>query len=124
MQSGEVPHRTERRPHRQRDIGEQVFALGAGARFGYALLWVVALGTVGVAPYGEMSGRIAAVLQKPTFEIVKEHFGFGKALGIFPSLRTSSTCSPVRLGWAYFGLICVVAVAAVPLLIATRMGQN
>lgn len=64
------------------DIGELVFALGAGARFGFALLWVVVLGTVGIALYGEMSGRIAAVLGKATFEIVKEHFGFGKALGI------------------------------------------
>jgi manganese transport protein len=64
------------------DIGELVFALDAGARFGYALLWVVVLGTIGIALYGEMSGRIAAVLKKPAFELVREHFGFGKALGI------------------------------------------
>jgi Mn2+/Fe2+ NRAMP family transporter len=64
------------------DIGELVFAMGAGARFGYALLWVVVVGTVGIALFGEMSGRIAAVLKKPAFEIVRERFGFARGLGI------------------------------------------
>jgi hypothetical protein len=43
------------------EIGELVFAVDAGAKFGYSLLWVVLLGTVGIIVYGEMSGRIAAV---------------------------------------------------------------
>ena len=62
------------------DIGELVFAVEAGARFGYTLLWVVVLGTIGIAVFGEMSGRIAAVLKKPAFEIVCERFGYGKAM--------------------------------------------
>lgn len=57
------------------DIGELVFAIDAGAKFGYALLWAVLVGTVGIAVYGEMSGRIAAVLQKPTMNIVQERMG-------------------------------------------------
>jgi manganese transport protein len=64
------------------DIGELVFTIGAGAKFGYLLLWVVLVGTVGIALFGEMSGRIAAVLKKPTFEIVRERFGYRKALGV------------------------------------------
>jgi Mn2+/Fe2+ NRAMP family transporter len=57
------------------DIGELVFALDAGAKFGFQLLWVVLLGTLGIAVYGEMSGRIAAVLRKPTFSVVKDRLG-------------------------------------------------
>ena len=64
------------------DIGELVFAIGAGAKFGYLLLWVVALGTIGIALFGEMSGRISAVLKKPTFNIVRERFGWGPAFGV------------------------------------------
>ena len=64
------------------DIGELVFAVDAGAKFGFALLWVVVIGTVGIALFGEMAGRIAAVLKKPAFQIVREHFGFGRSLGV------------------------------------------
>jgi Mn2+/Fe2+ NRAMP family transporter len=64
------------------DIGELVFALSGGARFGPLLLWVIVIGTVGIALYGEMSGRVAAVLKKPAFEVVRERFGFGPSLGV------------------------------------------
>jgi Mn2+/Fe2+ NRAMP family transporter len=64
------------------DIGELVFAVAAGAKFGVALLWVVVVGTVGIALFGEMSGRIAAVLKKPAFEVVRDHFGYGRSLGV------------------------------------------
>jgi len=57
------------------DIGELVFAVNAGAQFGYALLWVVLVGTVGIAVFGEMSGRIAAVLRKPVMNVVQERLG-------------------------------------------------
>lgn len=58
------------------DIGELVFAVGAGAHFGYLLLWVVVLGTIGIILFGEMSGRMAAVLKEPTFNIVRDRYGF------------------------------------------------
>lgn len=61
------------------DIGELVFALGAGAKFAYLLLWVVVVGTIGIAVYGEMSGRIAAVLKKPTMDVVKDRLGYRRA---------------------------------------------
>jgi manganese transport protein len=43
------------------EIGELVFSVNAGAKFGYSLLWVALVGTVGIIVYGEMAGRIAAV---------------------------------------------------------------
>ena len=43
------------------EIGELTFALNAGSQFDYRLLWVVALGTIGIIVYCEMAGRIAAV---------------------------------------------------------------
>ncbi|MDB5857527.1 MAG: hypothetical protein JWQ76_1216 [Ramlibacter sp.] len=61
------------------DISELVFCLAAGARFGYQLLWVVLVGTIGIAVYGEMSGRIAAVLGKPVFTVVRERLGWNVA---------------------------------------------
>lgn len=62
------------------DISELVFATSTGARFGYLLLWVVVAGTIGIALFGEMSGRMAAVLKEPTFSIVRDHYGFNRAL--------------------------------------------
>ena len=42
------------------EIGELTFAVNAGAKFGYALLWVAVVGTLGIIVYGEMAGRVAA----------------------------------------------------------------
>jgi Mn2+/Fe2+ NRAMP family transporter len=64
------------------DIGELVFAVEGGARFQFLTLWVVALGTVGIIVYSEMSGRIAAVLHKPTFELIRESQGERRGLAI------------------------------------------
>jgi Mn2+/Fe2+ NRAMP family transporter len=64
------------------DIGELVFAMDTGARFAYQLLWVVVLGTVGIALFGEMSGRIAVVTHKPTFVLIRDRMGHGKALAV------------------------------------------
>ena len=58
------------------DIGELVFTLQGGARFGFRLLWVVVLGTIGIILFGEMSGRIAAVVKRPTFELIRERLGY------------------------------------------------
>lgn len=59
------------------DIGELVFTVQAGARFGYMLLWAVVVGSGGIILFGEMSGRVAAALEKPTFEIIRDRIGFG-----------------------------------------------
>lgn len=62
------------------EIGELTFTLGSGVRFGYQLLWVTVLGTVGIMAYCEMAGRIAAVRRRPVFSLIRERNGFGVAL--------------------------------------------
>src|SRR4051794_6494619 len=57
------------------DIGNLVTASQAGATFRFQLLWALALGTVIVIFLVEMSGRYAAVSQKPIPTAVREHFG-------------------------------------------------
>lgn len=57
------------------DVGELVFAIQAGAKFGYLLLWAVVLGTVGIILFGEMSGRIAAVLREPVLNVMRTELG-------------------------------------------------
>lgn len=62
------------------EIGELVFSINAGAKFGYSLLWVMLLGTGGIIVYGEMAGRVAAVTQKPIFYLIRERTGFATGL--------------------------------------------
>jgi len=77
------------------DLGELVFAADVGAKFGFSLLWVVPLATLGIIVFAEMSGRIAAVGKKPTFEIIRDHLGFrvGLVTLIAANLLTFLTCA-------------------------------
>ena len=43
------------------DVSELVFTAQAGAKFLYALIWVIVLGTIIIMVFGEMSGRVAAM---------------------------------------------------------------
>jgi Mn2+/Fe2+ NRAMP family transporter len=47
----------------------------AGARFRMNLAWVVLVGVIGIVVYAEMAGRVAAVSQRPVFELVRERLG-------------------------------------------------
>src|SRR6478672_4431533 len=62
------------------EVGELVFSVNAGVKFQYKLLWMVALGTVGIIVYGEMSGRIAAVTSQPVFYFIRQRAGYGAGL--------------------------------------------
>ena len=62
------------------EVGELTFAINAGAKFGYSLLWVAALGTVGIIVYGEMAGRVVAVRNQPVFNLIRERVGFDAGL--------------------------------------------
>jgi len=62
------------------DIGDIVFNTQAGALFRYDLLWAVALGTLGIAVYAEMCGRVAAVTGRPVFDVIRMRLGFGLGL--------------------------------------------
>ncbi|MEZ0074867.1 NRAMP family divalent metal transporter [Planotetraspora sp. GP83] len=57
------------------DIGDLVANAVVGARFGMSLAWVVVVGVVGICLFAEMSGRIAAVSQRPVFDLVRERLG-------------------------------------------------
>jgi manganese transport protein len=62
------------------DIGDLVFNTQAGALFRYDLLWAVVLGTIGIAIYAEMCGRVAAVTRRPVFDTIRMRLGFGMGL--------------------------------------------
>jgi manganese transport protein len=62
------------------DIGDIVFNTQAGALFRYDLLWAVVLGTLGIAVYAEMCGRVAAVTGRPVFDVIRMRLGFGLGL--------------------------------------------
>ena len=63
------------------DMGDLVANAATGARFGMNLAWVVPVGVVGIVVYAEMSGRVAAICQRPVFDLVRERLGprFGAA---------------------------------------------
>jgi len=57
------------------DIGNLVTSGITGARFGMTLAWAVLVGTVGMALFAEMAGRVTAVTRKPIFHVVRERLG-------------------------------------------------
>ncbi len=63
------------------DIGDLVFNTQAGATFGFQLLWVVVIGVFGIVVYSEMCGRVAAISNRPVFDLIRERTGFSAALG-------------------------------------------
>jgi len=57
------------------DIGDIVANTETGARFGMSLLWAVAVGVIGICLFAEMAGRVAAVSNRPVFDLVRERLG-------------------------------------------------
>jgi Mn2+/Fe2+ NRAMP family transporter len=57
------------------DIGDLVTNSLVGARFGLSLAWVVLIGVIGICVFAEMSGRVAAVSGRATFDLVRERLG-------------------------------------------------
>src|SRR4051812_31966798 len=62
------------------DIGDLVANSLTGARFGMSLAWVVVVGVIGISVFAEMAGRVAAVSQRATFDLVRERLGSRVAL--------------------------------------------
>jgi Mn2+/Fe2+ NRAMP family transporter len=77
------------------EIGELLFTLNAGVKFGYSLLWMIALGTIGIIVFSEMSGRIAAVGGQPVFHFIRQRAGYGASLLtlIAANLASLLTCA-------------------------------
>jgi Mn2+/Fe2+ NRAMP family transporter len=103
------------------DISELVFAAKAGSQFGYALIWVFALATIGIMVFGEMSGRVAAVAQQPVFNLMRHRLGLKLGLVALAAsvlstlITTAAEVGGVGLilhyltGWPYL-LMAVVGV--------------
>src|SRR3954468_20235875 len=77
------------------DVSELTFAAQAGSRFGYSLLWVFALSTVGIIVFGEMSGRVAAIAKQPVFALMRQRLGL--SVGLF-TLAASTIVSLITCG--------------------------
>jgi Mn2+/Fe2+ NRAMP family transporter len=57
------------------DIGDLVTNGLVGARYGLSLAWATLLGMVAICVFAEMSGRVAAVTGRGTFDLVRERLG-------------------------------------------------
>jgi Mn2+/Fe2+ NRAMP family transporter len=57
------------------DIGDLVTNAQVGARLGWSLGLVVVVGVLGICVFAEMSGRVAAVSGRATFDLVRERLG-------------------------------------------------
>jgi len=57
------------------DIGDLVTNAVVGSRFGLSLVWVVAVGVLGICLFANMSGRVAAASGRATFEVIRERLG-------------------------------------------------
>jgi Mn2+/Fe2+ NRAMP family transporter len=57
------------------DIGDIVANAAIGARYKWALAWVVVVGVTGIVLFAEMAGRVAAVSGRAVFDLVRERLG-------------------------------------------------
>ena len=57
------------------DIGDLVTNAVVGSRFGLSLAWIVIVGVLGICIFAQMSGRVAAVSGRATFELIRERLG-------------------------------------------------
>jgi manganese transport protein len=55
--------------------GDLVTNALVGSRFGLSLVWVVAVGVLGICVFAEISGRIAAISRRATFDLIRERLG-------------------------------------------------
>lgn len=62
------------------DIGDIVTNAVVGSRFGMSLAWVVVVGVIGICVFAHMSGKVAAVSGRATFEVIRERLGPRAAL--------------------------------------------
>jgi manganese transport protein len=57
------------------DIGDLVTDAVVGSRFGLSLAWIVVVGVLGICIFAQMSGKVAAVSGRATFELIRERLG-------------------------------------------------
>jgi Mn2+/Fe2+ NRAMP family transporter len=93
------------------DIGDLVTNAQVGARFGLSLGWVVIGGIIGICVFAEMSGRVAAVSGRATFDIVRERLGPRVGLAnLFASMAVTLLTFVAEIGGVALALQLVSSV--------------
>ncbi len=95
------------------DIGDLVTNSLVGARFGLGLAWVVLVGVVGICVFAEMSGRVAAVSGRATFDLVRERLGpRAGMLNLVASMAVTFLTMTAEIGGVALGLELATSVNA------------
>ncbi|CAM3173878.1 divalent metal cation transporter [Nocardioides dubius] len=93
------------------DIGDLVTNAQVGARFGMSLGLVVVIGVLGICVFAEMSGRIAAVSHRATFDLVRERLGPRMGLlNLFGSMAVTLLTFIAEIGGVALALALVTSV--------------
>ena len=95
------------------DIGDLVTNALVGSRFGMSLAWVVIVGVAGICVFAEMSGRVAAVSGRATFDLVRERLG--PRLGLMNLLASMAV--------TFMTFIAEIGGVALALALATSVNQ-
>ena len=93
------------------DMGEIVMTAETGARFGFGLIWVIFVGTIGIIVYAEMAGRIATVSGRPVFDVVRERLG--------PKVGLFNLCASVLIN--LITLVAEIAGVSIAFQLATSL---
>jgi Mn2+/Fe2+ NRAMP family transporter len=93
------------------DIGDLVTNAQVGARFGLSLAWVVIVGVLGICVFAEMSGRVAAMSGRATFDLVRERLGPRVGLlNLFGSMAVTFLTFVAEIGGVALALQLVFSV--------------
>jgi Mn2+/Fe2+ NRAMP family transporter len=93
------------------DIGDMVTNAQVGARFGLSLAPAVLIGVVGICVFAEMSGRVAAISGRPTFDLVRERLGPRTGLlNLFGSMAVTFLTFVAEIGGVALSLQLVSSV--------------
>lgn len=99
------------------DIGDLVTNAQVGARFGLSLGWVVIIGVVGICVFAEMSGRVAAISGRPTFDLVRERLGpRAGMLNLIGSLGVTVLTFIAEIGGVALAIQLVTSVNELPII--------
>ena len=90
------------------DIGDLVTNALVGSRFGLSLAWATLTGVVGICLYAEMSGRVAAITGRGTFDLIRERLG--PRLGL-ANLAASFLITLLTLGAEIGGVALAIELA-------------
>jgi Mn2+/Fe2+ NRAMP family transporter len=96
------------------DIGDLVTNAQVGARFGLSLAWATVIGVLGICVFAEMSGRVAAISGRPTFDLVRERLGprvgflnlVSSMLVTFLTFVAEIGGGPCRCSWSSPSMCC------------------